>query len=76
LVLTAANPTFVRDEKNGSISEFKPAYFMLGEGLSINIYEIVDFRRPDEYKDILSSVNEQDYAHSTLRARVTLMKQA
>lgn len=46
LVLTAANPTLVRDEKDGSICDYRPTYFLLGQGVRIRIYEIVDFRRP------------------------------
>jgi hypothetical protein len=46
LVLTAANPTIVRSEVDGSTNEYKPTYFLLGQGINIKIYEIVDFRRP------------------------------
>lgn len=49
LVLTAANPTLVRNERDGTICEYRPTAFLLGQGLNIRIYEIVDFRRPSEY---------------------------
>jgi hypothetical protein len=48
---------------------------LLGQGVRIRIYEIVDFRRPTEYTEMATSENAQDYVHSSIKTRINnLMK--
>jgi hypothetical protein len=48
---------------------------LLGQGVNIKIYEVIDFRRPVEYTEIIASENAQDYMHSNIKSRIsTLIK--
>jgi hypothetical protein len=44
---------------------------LLGQGIDIKIYEIVDFRRPSEYTEIMTAENTQDYVHSNIKSRIS-----